>query len=246
MPDYDSLMDRFCSLSLRTRCLSLVNLAVMRLIRLNGIILILSLPFVVSCASSRYETSEEPRTAVASWYGAEFHGKSTASGEKFDMYGLTCAHRELPFGSVLEVTNVATGKTVKCVVNDRGPFVSGRDLDLSYAAAKEIGLRSTGPVRIVYVGRKDGYARAVKYASSGGPYTVQVGAFTEKDNALRLKAGLELKYKDVYIIDVTVKDTTFYRVRIGKFRKRSDASSFGKTLAEEGYSPVITHYDERT
>jgi len=163
------------------------------------------------------------------------------------MYGLTCAHRELPFGTVLQVTNTSNEKTVKCVVNDRGPFVSGRDLDLSYAAAKEIGLVGPGiaPVRIVSLGREEGYIKEVKYVSSGGPYTIQVGAFTEMENALRLKSSLELKYKDVYIIEATVKEVTFYRVRIGKFKKREEAYGFGKTLAEEGYSPLITHYDER-
>ena len=209
--------------------------------------LLISAFFLTACASSRYETYHEPRTAVASWYGAEFHGRPTASGERFDMYALTCAHRELPFGTVLEVMNVANGKTVKCVVNDRGPFVSGREIDLSYAAAKEIGLVAAGtaPVKIAYVGREAGYVKEVKYASSGGPYTVQVGAFTEMENALRLKSALELKYKDVYIIEATVKEVTFYRVRIGKFQGRGEAFNTGKVLADEGYSPLVTHYDER-
>lgn len=161
------------------------------------------------------------------------------------MNGLTCAHRELPFGTILQVTNASNEKTVRCVVNDRGPFVAGRDIDLSYGAAKEIGLKSTGPVRIVSLGREAGYAKEVKYVSSRGPYTVQVGAFTEVDSAARLKCALELKYKDVYIIEATVNDVTFYRVRIGKFQSKKEALSLGKTLASEGYSPLITHYDER-
>lgn len=211
----------------------------------NCLILALACSLIASCAASRQETYQESRTVIASWYGAEFHGRPTASGEKFDMNGLTCAHRELPFGTVLQVTNAKTGKTVKCVVNDRGPFVSGRDLDLSYGAAREIGLKSTGPVSVVLVGREDRYVREVKYASSGGPYTVQVGAFTEKENALRLKESLELKYRDVYISEATIKEVTFYRVRVGKFQSRKEALSLGKTLANEGYSPVVTHYDER-
>jgi len=219
----------------------------LRKILLNriGIVLLLSSFFlVVSCASTRFEMYQE-RTAVASWYGAEFHGRLTASGERFDMFALTCAHRELPFGSVLEVKNVVNEKTVKCVVNDRGPFVSGRDIDMSYAAAKEIGLVSMGtaPVRITYVGREAGYVKEVKFASSGGPYTVQVGSFTERENALRLKSGLELKYKEVYIVEAMVKGVNYYRVRIGKFYKKGEAFSVGKVLADEGYSPVITHYD---
>lgn len=203
--------------------------------------------FLVSCATSRYETYPEPRAAVASWYGAEFHGRPTASGERFDMYGLTCAHREYPFGTMLNVTNLSNGKTVTCVVNDRGPFVPGRDIDLSYGAAKEIGLigPGTGPVKISYSGRDPGYVKEVKYVSSGGPYTIQVGAFREIENALRLKSGLELKYKDVYIIEAAVKEAIFYRVRIGKFHRREDAFTLGKALAEEGYNSLITQYDER-
>ncbi|HWR59254.1 MAG TPA: septal ring lytic transglycosylase RlpA family protein [Thermodesulfovibrionales bacterium] len=200
-----------------------------------------------SCASSRYESYWDPHTIVASWYGQEFHGRLTASGEKFDMYQSTCAHNELPFGTVLEVRNISNGKTVKCVVNDRGPFVSGRDLDLSYGAAKEIGLigAGTGPVRITLLGRYSSYIKEVKYDASNGPFTIQIASFTRRDNALHLKAGLELKYKGVYIIEATAKNATHYRVRIGKFMRKEEASSFAKTIAEEGYSPLITRYDER-
>jgi rare lipoprotein A len=210
-------------------------------------IFLIALFLVTSCASSRYESYCEPHTIVASWYGAEFHGRQTACGERFDMYRLTCAHKELPFGTVIEVKNISNGKTVKCVVNDRGPFVSGRDLDLSYAAAKEIGLvgSGTGPVRITLLGRYSSYIKEVKYVASDGPFTIQIGSFTGRDNALHLKAGLDLKYKGVYIIEAYVKNTTYYRVRMGRFPGKGEASGLAKTLAEEGYSPLITHYDER-
>jgi rare lipoprotein A len=183
---------------------------------------------------------------VASWYGPEFHGKPTASGERFDMHALTCAHRELPFGTVVKVTNVANGKSVRCVVNDRGPFVAGRDIDLSYAAAREIGLRSTGPVTVEYLERDIRYVKEIGYAAGAkGPFTVQVGAFREKDNARRLKESLDLKYKEVYISETTIDNTTLYRVRIGKFPDKKKAYRLAKTLAEEGYSPLVTHYDEQ-
>ncbi|MFZ6016669.1 MAG: septal ring lytic transglycosylase RlpA family protein [Nitrospirota bacterium] len=71
---------------------------------------------------------------MASWYVPDFHGRPTSSGELFNMYAFTCAHREHPFGTRLKVTSISNNKTVSCVINDRGPFVSGRDLDLSYAA----------------------------------------------------------------------------------------------------------------
>ncbi len=81
---------------------------------------------------------------VCSFYGKKFHGKQTANGEIFDMNKLTCAHKSLPFGTLLKVTNEDNGNSVVVRVNDRGPFVQGRDLDLSYAAAKKIGLIGAG------------------------------------------------------------------------------------------------------
>ena len=81
---------------------------------------------------------------VTSYYGKKFHGKPTSSGETFDMNGFTAAHKTLPFGTILKVTNEDNGKTVTVRVNDRGPFVAGRDLDLSFGAAKKIGLVAVG------------------------------------------------------------------------------------------------------
>lgn len=84
------------------------------------------------------------QVGVASYYGREFHGQKTASGERFDMYDLTAAHRTLPFGTRLRVTNLTNGRQVIVRVNDRGPFVKGRIIDLSYAAARELGMIGTG------------------------------------------------------------------------------------------------------
>jgi len=81
---------------------------------------------------------------TASFYGEEFHGRQTSSGEIFDMYEYTAAHKTLPFGTRLKVTNLANGRSVIVVVNDRGPFIPGRDLDLSYGAARKIGLVGMG------------------------------------------------------------------------------------------------------
>ena len=91
---------------------------------------------------------EAPATSlgsgIASYYGKRFHGRRTASGERFDMHGLTAAHRTLPFGSLVRVTNPATGRSVTVRINDRGPFSHGRLIDLSRAAAEEIGLVARG------------------------------------------------------------------------------------------------------
>lgn len=220
--------------------------------RLRGIFLIIPQPILLlhlifsillSCATG-YKT-EGSRLAVASWYGSDFHDRPTASGERFDMNRFTCAHREFPFGSLLRVVNISNGKSVRCIVNDRGPFVPGRDIDLSYAAAKEIGLVGPGtmPVRIEYLGRDNSYIREVRYIASDGPYTIHVGSFREMENALRLKKSLELRYSDVYLINAVIDNVVYYRVRVGKFDRRDDAYGLAKTMAEEGYSPLIVRYE---
>ncbi len=199
-----------------------------------------------ACASYRYERYPEPHYGIASWYGPDFHGNPTSSGEPFDMYALTCAHKIYPFGTRLKVTNISNNKTVTCLVNDRGPFVEGRDIDLSYAAAKEIGLlgQGVGEVWIEYLERDTSYVKEVKYFSDVGTVTIQVGSFREFSNAKRLQKALELKYTNVYIMEAPIEGDIYYRVRIGKFSDRNQIYDFASVLADEGYDVLITHYDE--
>ncbi|MEJ2662386.1 MAG: septal ring lytic transglycosylase RlpA family protein [Desulfobacteraceae bacterium] len=105
---------------------------------------------VVSCGS-RPDVFQQRRyeaVGLASYYGAAFHGRRTASGERYDMYDLTAAHPVLAFGSRVEVTNLSNGRKVQVRINDRGPFKKGRIIDLSYAAAKRIGMLTRGLVRV--------------------------------------------------------------------------------------------------
>ena len=200
-----------------------------------------------SCASARYETDTNAHYAIASWYGPDFHGRPTASGEIFDMNAFTCAHREYPFGSKLKVTYLLNDKTTSCLVNDRGPFIDGRDLDLSYATAKELGLveEGVGAVKIEYMGRDNSYIRQVRDISSGGLVTIQVGSFKEVSNATRLKMALEPRYDKVYITEADIHGCIFYRVRIGAFHIKGDALHLTKILVDEGYEVLITNYDEK-
>jgi len=87
-------------------------------------------------------------TGVASYYGSDFHGKPTSSGEIFNMYALTAAHKRLPFGTIVKVKNLKNKKTVTVTINDRGPFARGRIIDLSYAAAQTIGMIGPGTARV--------------------------------------------------------------------------------------------------
>ena len=200
---------------------------------------------LISCAS--YHARPEAEYVIASWYGPEFHGKPTSSGEPFDMYAYTCAHREYPFGTKLKVTHVSSGRSVSCLINDRGPFVSERDIDLSYAAAKEIGLLKPGTAQVMieYMGRDTSFVRMVEYASRAGPLTIQAGSFRELSNAQRLRTSLELKYSGIYIDEADLNGSIFYRVRIGRFLAREDAETLAETLADEGYRVLITRYDEK-
>jgi rare lipoprotein A len=214
-------------------------------LRLKIIILLLIL---VSCAPKKPPTveyiPEGAQKGVASWYGSEFHGRPTASGEIYNMYDYTCAHREYPFGTKLKVINLKNNKDVVCTVNDRGPFVQGRDIDLSFASAKKIDLIATGTAEVLMepVGRDYSYVRYVNYSPISGALTIQVGAFKEIDNALRLKQSLSLKYQNVYINKAVVKGETFYRVRVGKFNSYDEAYNLAKSMGQEGYRVIITNF----
>jgi len=108
-----------------------------------------------------YGHSADPRHGQASWYGPKFHGKKTATGERFDMYAMTAAHKTLPLSSYAQVTNLRNHKTVIVRINDRGPYRGHRVMDLSYAAAKELGMKGTGtaPVEITPISARTAMAQ---------------------------------------------------------------------------------------
>jgi len=222
----------------------------LRLIFLHITHYTLLITILVSCAPVKYDV-QKGKTAkfflIASWYGPDFQGKPTSSGETFDMNAMTCAHKEYPFGTKLKVTNTSNNKSVECVVNDRGPFVKGRDIDLSYAAAKQIGLVSSGlaQVQIEIQGRDMSYVRTVKVQSvdKKGPFAIQVGAFSDSVNAVRLKDSLRLKYENAYIQEAEVKSATWYRVRVGNFDQFSQAMTTAEQLGQEGYPAQIVKAD---
>jgi len=184
---------------------------------------------------------------TASWYGEKFHGRPTSSGERYDMHGLTAAHKTLVFGTKLRVTNPDTDKSVNVLVNDRGPFIPGRDLDLSYGAAKAIGMdeKGVGRVKIDYLGRDMRYVKRIAYQPSSSddtptPATIQVGSFKDKDNAFRLKKGLEIKYSNIRVLKVRIKRKQYFRVQVGNFNSRKEAFQTAEKLADEGYDTLIT------
>ena len=208
--------------------------------------------FVIACAPEVRKVEYRPTKnyVTASWYGTKFHGRPTSSGERYDMYGFTAAHKTLVFGTKLRVTNPDNHKSVDVIVNDRGPFIAGRDLDLSYGAAKAIGHvdKGVGRVKIEYLGRDARYVKRVAYqpalsVKSSVPVTIQIGSFSDEARAKRLQQGLALRYRNVYVQHVRVAGEEFFRVRIGRFKNQDSAKKIADQLADEGYTPLITSKD---
>ena len=151
---------------------------------------------------------------VSSWYGKQFHGKKTSSGEVFDMYQISAAHKTLPIPSYIRVTNLANNKTMVVRVNDRGPFVGARVLDLSYAAARELGFAVAGttPVKIESLS-----VIAPKIDDSTGAFDsiyIQTGVFSRQQNAQNAKQKLESRG---YQVKVDQRDDSLYTVKVGPF-----------------------------
>jgi rare lipoprotein A len=131
---------------------------------------------------------------LASWYGLKFHGKRTSSGEPYDMYAMTAAHKTLPLPTWVRVTNLDNGKSVVVKVNDRGPFHAGRIIDLSYAAASKLGVlgHGTAPVEVVSITtERPGGDPGLDAQARNYPLWIQAGAFTSSENAHQLQQRLE-------------------------------------------------------
>lgn len=178
---------------------------------------------------------------VASWYGTKFHGRRTSSGETYDMYAMTAAHKSLPLPTYVQVTNLKNGREVTVKVNDRGPFHNNRIIDLSYAAATKLGItgKGTGLVEIRALDPNTGKSRPVRNNPMlSGTYTglyLQVGAFTDQSNAKRLSQRLRHSMnKPVRIQTAVDYEQTVYRVQIGPMQDVEQADATSMRLAQLG------------
>ncbi len=194
----------------------------------------LLLPVLATACSGNRKPASAPPTlgvpmerGVASWYGPKFNGRMTASGERYDMNALTAAHPSLPFGTKIGVRNTRTGREVMVKVNDRGPYSKNRIIDLSYAAAKEVGVVGPGTASVeIYL-----------VPATGAPprFTVQVGAFSEPEKAIALQRDVVRLYPEA-VVD---SDGTWNRVQIGAFDAREQAESLRRELAAIGMPAVV-------
>lgn len=183
---------------------------------------------------------------IASWYGDDFHGKPTSSGETYDMYAMTAAHKTLPLGTHVKVTNKSNDVSLILRINDRGPFVAGRVIDLSYTAAHKLGMLQPGtiPVRVeaVQVAEQTQLADTTVWQAETVPdfktgnFSIQLGAFQLVSNAHKLKSLLMQKYENVSIQPPSSRTRQhYYRVQAGHYTDLQAAKKEADRFKQNGY-----------
>jgi len=196
----------------------------------------------------RYHVMDEAYTyterGIASWYGKKFHGHRTSSGEPYDMYAMTAAHKQLPLPTYVHVTNLENQRSVVVRVNDRGPFHPNRIIDLSYAAAKKLGISANGTgmveVRAIQPGTKQ--PTPIKSASPSQPQQaefqlyLQVGAFVSRHNAEQLQQKLRNRFTQLNVHSGYSAENNIYRVRIGPLASVAEADRLAETLSQQGFA----------
>jgi rare lipoprotein A len=195
---------------------------------------------------------------LASWYGADFHGRRTANGERYNMYAMTAAHKTLPLGTWVEVTHLETGRRIRVRVNDRGPFVGGRVIDLSLAAARALGSVERGIVPVLVEADLPGSAFADASAGAGpvgppaagthppplrGTFAVQVGSFMIEENARRLAGRLPVPPEAAQVLLHEDNRGAWWRVRIGGYASETEAEAAAAALGELGLDGFVVRED---
>jgi len=192
---------------------------------------------------------EYSETGIASWYGDEFHGKATANGERYDMHALSAAHTTLPMPTMVRVTNLENGRSVVVRVNDRGPFVKNRLIDLSYAAAESLGFDRTGTARVRVealttfptestVTPRSAVSVPVSMKEAYSLY-IQLGAFSTEGNALKLKSALEKRYLNTNVYTMNNGINSIYKVRVGPFADEVTLEKIILDLQQQGFTDTI-------
>ena len=175
---------------------------------------------------------------IASWYGHPYHGRATTSGEIYDMEKMTAAHRTLPFGARVRVENLSNGREVEVRINDRGPFIEGRVIDLSRAAAQQIQMIGPGTARVRL--RVAGLPETMP----AGFFAVQVASFRNRGNAERLRESLAGRPGGAFIQNYDSPHGRFYRVLAGREPEIRGAAILAEKLRAGGHIPFVVRVDE--
>ena len=195
----------------------------------------------IATSPVRPTTTGSEETGLASWYGVPYHGRPTASGEIYDMRDMTAAHRTLPFGTRISVVNLANSREAEVRINDRGPFVAGRFLDLSYGAASALNAVEAGvvPVKIRVVAPPGEPPSTAPFVGAPGTFSVQVAAFARRSSAEKLRDAVASDGSAAYVVEALVAGDVVYRVRVGPFADKSSAQAAADRLSGRGYLAVV-------
>ncbi|MSO19911.1 MAG: septal ring lytic transglycosylase RlpA family protein [Acidobacteria bacterium] len=174
---------------------------------------------------------------MASWYGHPYHGRRAANGEVYDMRKLTAAHRTLPFDTMVNVRNLDNQREVQVRINDRGPFVGGRIIDLSEAAAQQIAMIGPGTAKVSIE------VLSTKSAVGLDRYAVQIGAFSDAATAEQLQRRMTVRYGAAYVENVRTNNGMMYRVRVGPKPSLAEAAQLAASLKEETFPALIVRVD---
>lgn len=220
---------------------------------------------LIFCLLAPVLVSGQSQTGKASFYADKFEGHSTASGEKYKHNKLTAAHKTLPFGTVVRVTNLANGNTVEVIINDRGPYVDGRIIDLSKSAAEKLAFTNLGvtDVKVEVVDAGDGKSKSqpvtidnvsvdedeyydfeiASFKPKG--FGVQIGTYQELVNLLRLSENLKGSYKKNVTVQVKILNgVKFYSLIIGPFSTRQKAESFHNDVKKKYSGSFIVDFSK--
>ncbi|MEJ8804427.1 septal ring lytic transglycosylase RlpA family protein [Pontibacter sp. H249] len=185
-----------------------------------------------------FAQTQDIQTGEASWYGSKYHGRKTSSGERYNKNDMTAAHKTLPFGTKVKVTNIENDESVVLRINDRGPFVGDRIIDVSEVAARKLDFHAQGigNVKVEVLELPGDYN-----PQNAGVYTIQTGAYRSAKNAMELSQKLKSfdKNLDVELMEDESKGKKVLRIRAGRFTSRQEAEAFNELLKEEGLSGLV-------
>jgi rare lipoprotein A len=190
------------------------------------------------------QKNDKTQIGSASWYGSKYHGRKTSSGERYNKNEMTAAHKTLPFGTKVKVTNPANDKSVVLRINDRGPFVGNRIIDVSEAAARKLEIHSAGvaKVKVEVLNESKSATASAAEATKANAYTIQTVETTDYQQAYELSQKLKAfdKHLPLEIAEELVNGRKVVLVKAGKFNNRNEAEAFNELLEEEGLAGKVS------
>jgi rare lipoprotein A len=194
---------------------------------------VVALPLALTSCKKQAGSQSEVQLGIASWYGHPFDGRPTASGEIYDMEKMTAAHRTFPFGTVVRVHSLATNEAAEVRINDRGPFVQGRIIDLSHSAAQAIGMQSVANVRLEVI--------SIPPTRGADLFAVQIRAFPDRAQAEQIRAKMQQKYGTAQIVFRPGDQT--WRVLVGLQPTSEGASALAEQIDKEAGPAFVVRVD---